>query len=98
MRLLAIAAALALLTGCPGQARKPDLPSGTVVKPTAVLVEREVYVAVPTNLTQERPIAEGPLERCWFVAADRKAELVKANAQLREIAEIEGTVLRDGKP
>lgn len=98
MRLLAIVVALALLTGCPGKARKPDLPGSTVVKPTAVLVEREVYVAIPANLTQERPIAEGPLERCWFVAADRKAELTKANAQLREIAEIAGTVLRDDKP
>ena len=99
MRLMLLAAlCIALLTGCPGQARKPDLPSGTVVKPEAVLVERRVHVAIPERLTEELPIAEGPVDMCWPVAADRRAQLVKANARFREIAEIEGTAVEDDAP
>lgn len=98
MRLLTVALALALLAGCAREARKPDLPSSTVVKPTAVVVEREVYVAIPAHLTEERPIATGPVEQCWPVAVERKAELIKANAQLREIGEIQGTPVKGGQP
>lgn len=95
--IVVIAAAL-LLTACPGKVRKPDLPSGTVIKPEAIVVERRVYVPIPAHLTEELPVAEGPIEQCWPVAADRKAQVEKANARFREIAEIEGTVVEGDTP
>jgi hypothetical protein len=87
--LLILAAVVLLLTGCPGQT-KADLPKDTVVKPTIVYVDRDVYVPIKSELTREQPIADGPLDQCPIVAHARKTSLQKANAQLREIGGIQG--------
>lgn len=93
MRLPAIAIAALLaatLTGCPRNT-KPDLPGGTVVMPKVVTVTREVYVRVPAELTDALPIAEGPLSQCPMVAADRKQQLLKANADRKAVRSLSGT-------
>lgn len=94
MRIGILLVALVLLAGC-NKAVKPDLPgAGTIVKPEIVIVPRNIYVPIPGELTQEQPIAEGPLAQCPAVAADRKAKLRKANGQLREIRGIQGTAVK----
>ena len=71
---------------------KPDLPGpDTIVAPTVVTVERDVYVQVPAHLTAPEPIAEGPIVQCFDVAAKRRAALQRANSKLKQIAEIQGT-------
>lgn len=93
MRLSAIAIAALLilaLAGC-DRVRKPDLPGGTVVMPKVVTVTREVYVRVPAELTDALPIAEGPLSQCPMVAADRKQQLLKANADRKAVRALSGT-------
>lgn len=89
---LIITAALLIvaLAGC-NRVRKPDLPSGTVVAPKVVTVTREVYVRVPAELTDPLPIAEGPLSQCPMVAADRKQQLLKANADRKAARALSGT-------
>lgn len=86
---LLIAAALLALTACHG-AVKPDLPH-TIIQPSIVYVDRYVYVPIKAALTQQQPIAEGPLSQCPDVAAARKASLRKANAQLGAIEAVQGT-------
>lgn len=91
MRAPVIALLLCLsLTGCPGL-RKPDLPGGVIVKPQVVTVTREVYVRVPAELTDPLPIAEGPLAQCPMVAADRKQQLQRANADRKAVRALSGT-------
>ena len=91
MRLLIAIALLLVLAAC-NKTVKPDLPgAGTIVKPEIVQVVRKVYVPIPDALTQEQPIAEGPLAQCPSVAAQRKASLRKANGQLRQIHAVQGT-------
>ena len=93
MRLPAIAIAALLviaLAGC-DRLRKPDLPGGTTVMPKVVTVTREVYVRVPAELTDALPIAEGPLSQCPMVAADRKQQLLKANADRKAVRALSGT-------
>lgn len=93
-RLLIALAIAVLLAACGRKDLKPDLPTGTVVTPSVVYVDRYVYVAIPASLTTEQPIAEGPLSQCPDVAAARKAGQRKANAQLREIRAIQGTAVK----
>lgn len=91
MRSLIILAAIALLTACKHQAR-PDLPGlSMAVAPTVVTVERVVYVAIPAHLTRPEPIAEGPIDQCFNVAAKRRGALQRANAKLTQISTIQGT-------
>lgn len=95
MRTLILALALLVLTACNRHDRKPDLPTAdTIVQPTIVYVDRVRYVQIKPELTQEQPIAEGPLSQCPVVAKARKAALKKANSQLREIGAIEGTAVQ----
>ena len=75
---LLIASALAL-TGC-----------GTIVEPKIVYVDRTVFVDVPAELTNPHPIATGPLAQCPAVAAARRAELEKCNADKAAIRKIQG--------
>ncbi len=89
--LLLITAALLLSTGCKRGTVRPDLPSGTATVPELLVVKRKVYVPIPAELTRERPIAEGSIAQCFEVGAARKAELVKANSQLRKIGAIQAT-------
>lgn len=93
---LATATIVALLaTSCADKHVKPDLPDpGTAVAPRVVFVDRVRYVAIPADLTREEAVAEGPLSQCPAVAADRKAGLVRANARLREISQIQGTEVK----
>lgn len=79
MRWLALGLLTAALAGC----------GRPVVKPQIVYVDRTVYVAVPADLTDPHPIAEGPLAHCPVVAAARRAELEKCNADKRAIRRIE---------
>lgn len=93
MRTSATAVALLLvivLAGC-NRARKPDLPGGVIVKPQVVTITREVYVRVPAELTDPLPIAEGPLSQCPMVAADRKQQLLRANADRKAVRALSGT-------
>lgn len=89
--LVAIAAAL-LLAACHRGSLKPDLPGpGTVVKPEIVYVDRYIYVDIPAALTEELPIAEGPLSQCPDVAAQRKKTAAILNSHMRQIRAIKGT-------
>lgn len=93
MRMPAIAIALLLviaLAGC-NRVRKPDLPGGVIVKPQVVTITREVYVRVPAELTDQLPIAEGPLSQCPMVAAERKQQLLRANADRKATRALSGT-------
>lgn len=93
MRMPAIAIALLLviaLAGC-NRVRKPDLPGGVIVKPQVVTITREVYVRVPAELTDQLPIAEGPLAQCPMVAAERKQQLQRANADRKAVRSLSGT-------
>lgn len=93
MRMPAIAIPLLLiiaLAGC-DRARRPDLPGGVIVKPQVVTVTREVYVRVPAELTDPLPIAEGPLSQCPMVAAERKQQLQRANADRKAVRALSGT-------
>lgn len=93
MRTSAIAIALLLLIALAGcdRMRKPDLPSGVIVKPQVVTITREVYVRVPAELTDQLPIAEGPLAQCPMVAAERKQQLLRANADRKATRALSGT-------
>lgn len=91
-RLLTAATLAAGLAACGDDNVRPDLPdAGQVVRPEVVIVERRVYVPVPSELTRPVPIAEGPISQCFSVAAARKKAAEVANARLAEIAAIEGT-------
>jgi hypothetical protein len=81
---------IAALAAC-SRASKPDLPGGVIVKPQVVTVTREVYVDVPAELTDPLPIAEGPLSQCPMVAAERKAQLERANADRKAVRALSGT-------
>lgn len=94
-RIAFMAAMTGAVSGCNSKGElKPDLPGSTPVAPRIFYVDRVRYVQVPANLTQELPIAEGPLAQCPDVAAARKAGQKKANAQLREIRAIQGTEVK----
>ncbi len=80
MRILALGLLSLALAGC----------GGKIVKPQIVYVDRYVYVEVPPEFTDQHPIAEGPLAHCPMVAAARKAELQKCNADKAGIRQIEG--------
>ena len=88
---LLILFALLPVAGCKRADVRPDLPNGPATVPELLVVERKVYVPIPAELTRERPIPEGSIAQCYEVAAARKAEQIKANAQLRRIAAIQGT-------
>jgi len=78
-----------VLSACATPAQKPF---HTALMPAPlVAVERVSYVRIDPVLTEEHPIAEGALSACPIVAAERKAELVRCNAKLGQIREIEGT-------
>lgn len=80
MRWLAFGLLTLLLAGC----------GRTIVEPRIVYVDRTVYVEVEPELTNPHPIAEGPLSHCPVVAAARKTELLKCNADKAAIRAIEG--------
>lgn len=81
MARLILAALCIALTGCGGKR--------VVVQYVPVEVVREVYVPVPSELVAQHPIAEGPLSACPAVAAARKAEIEKCNADKAAIRGID---------
>ncbi len=89
---LLTAAALLLLAACGRQQHKPDLP-GTLVEPTAVVVERRVYVPIPAELTRTEAVAEGSLAQCPDVAAARRAAIERLNSRARQVATKQGTAV-----
>ena len=93
MRLILLTAALLVLSACSWgrDNAKPDLPQSDPVKPEIVFVERKVYVPIPARLTQQRPVAKGAINQCFDVAAHRGSDQATLNAQLAEIAAIQGT-------
>lgn len=80
MRWLAFGLLTLLLAGC----------GRTIVEPRIVYVDRPVYVEVPPALTDAHPVADGPLSHCPVVAAARRTELLKCNADKAAIRKIEG--------
>lgn len=85
VRLLILLTAL-VLAGCVTGPPKPDMLS----VPDVVEVERRIFVPIDPALTIEHPIAEGPIRACLAVAADRKSELAKCNADKRAIRAVQG--------
>lgn len=81
MRVVALGLLSLALVGC----------GRTVVEPRIVYVDRTVYVEVPPDFTDQHPIAEGPLAQCPVVAAARRTELEKCNADKAAIRAIEGS-------
>ncbi len=79
MKTVALIIALLLLAGC-GR--------GVVIQYVPVEVERIRYVAVPAELTNPHPIAEGSLSQCPDVAAQRAVELRRCNVDKAAIREI----------
>ena len=69
-----------VLAGC---ATKGDLVHTEVVE-----LPRSVYVAIPDELTQPCPIAEGPLAKAVEVARQRHESLEACNGKLRAIREL----------
>ena len=80
MRWLAFGLLNLMLAGC----------GRTIVEPRIVYVDRPVYVEVPAALTDAHPVADGPLSHCPVVAAARRTELLKCNADKAAIRKIEG--------
>lgn len=94
LTMIVLLLATVALAACQRGGHKPDLPEGPAVLPEAITVERVRYVSIPAHLTQEQPIAEGPLSQCPDVAASRRAALRNANSKLREIRAIQGTEVK----
>ena len=96
---LLIALACLTLAACGNKQTRPDLPdtAGAVV-PTVQVVERIVYVPIDSELTQPFPVAEGPLSTCPAVAAARKSSLLKCNARLQEIEQVQGSKPETQRP
>lgn len=88
---LLILLACAMLAGCAGMGCKTDV----LHVPEIVEVERRIYVPIDPEHTAEHPIAEGPIRACLAVAADRKAELAKCNADKRAIRAMQGGPAND---
>ncbi len=94
MRTLIALALMAALGACAtdDQLQKPDLPgTGPAAEPKVVIVEKLVYVPIPASITRPEPIAEGPINQCFQVAAERRAALERANAKLAQCAAVHGT-------
>lgn len=84
-----IALVLVFGTGATCQKRQ-----GPAIVPVAgehtVTVER-VYVSIDPNLTTQCEVKTGPLREVISVARQRRACLERLNAQLAEIAAVQGT-------
>jgi len=92
VRLLIVVAFVAVLAACGRKQHKPDLPT-TLVQPTAVTVERRVYVSIPAELTRTEAVAEGSLAQCPDVAAARRGAIERLNARARQVAAKQGTTV-----
>ncbi|KAF1697988.1 hypothetical protein CSC62_07535 [Pseudoxanthomonas jiangsuensis] len=94
LRLLIAAGLVLALSGASCQHKPDDPDPGVAVRPEPVIVERRVYVPVPSSLTRREPIAEGPIAMCFDVAAQRRAALERANAKLQQVEAIQGTEVK----
>ncbi|TAA45648.1 hypothetical protein [Pseudoxanthomonas winnipegensis] len=84
---------LAALTGCPLR-KDASAPQVCAVNPQPVVIVQRVYVPIRDSLTATEPVAEGPLDQCPSVAAQRKAALKRANAKLQQIQQVQGTEVK----
>jgi hypothetical protein len=91
VRLLILIACLALAS-CAGVKPMPEI----LHEPDLVEVEKRIFVPIDGALLVEHPITEGPIRACLAVAADRKAELAKCNADKRAIRAVQGSEVPDG--
>lgn len=81
MARLIVSALCLALTACGGKR--------VVIEYVPVEVVREVYVPIPAELVAPHPISEGPLSACPAVAAERRRELEKCNADKAAIRKID---------
>ena len=97
-RCLVIPALALLLVGCTRDRGdvKPDLPPSCPAGAASEIriVERKVYVPVPSSLTRREDIAEGALAECPQVARDRRAALERANSRFQQIESLQGTEVK----
>lgn len=98
MRCLLIIAIATLLAAC-GRDRgdlKADLPPSCTAGAAAEvrIVERKIYVPIPSSLTRREDIAEGPLAECPQVARERRAALERSNSRAAQIEAIQGTEVK----
>lgn len=98
MRLALAIAIVLLLVACRGDRNdvQADLPP---VCPTAGavdvrIVERKIYVPIPSVLTRREEIAEGPLAECPQVARDRRAAVERLNSRMQQIEAQQGTEVK----
>lgn len=95
MHRLPAAIACLALAACGKDNVIPDLPdAGTAVVPEVQVVDRIVYVPIPSALLKPEPIAEGPIAQCFTVAAERRAALERCNAKLQRAGAIQGTEVK----
>lgn len=93
LRLLTIAAMAALLASC-GRTKPEVGPAQCAVAPQAVVVERRVYVAIPSALTRTEVVPEGPIAQCFDVAAQRRAVIERLNGRAEQVRAIQGTEVK----
>ncbi|TAA18200.1 hypothetical protein EA658_13695 [Pseudoxanthomonas winnipegensis] len=93
VRLLLIVLLSAMLAGCP---LRKDTSTSQVcaVSPQPVVIVQRFYVPIRDSLTATEPVAEGPLDQCPSVAAQRKAALKRVNAKLQQIGQVQGTEVK----
>jgi len=92
---LALLLPLLLLAACKRDDVKPDLPPSCPTASAEVrVVTRTVYVSVPSRLTLQEEIAEGPLSECPAVAAERRAAIERLNSRAAETRQIQGTEVK----
>lgn len=89
LALLALLVPLITAGSCSAGNTRPVLPGAGI--PVHTVTVRQVYVSIPAKLTEHCPIAEGPLADAPLVARQRRGAINGCNAQLDEIAAIQGT-------
>lgn len=92
-RLLIVIVAAVLAAAC-GRAKPDAGPAVCAVAPQPVVVERRVYVPIPSRLTQTEPVPEGPIAQCFDVAAQRRAVIERQNARAEQVRAIQGTEVK----
>lgn len=90
LRLLTIAA-LAVLATTGATCQKRDTPVVVTTPGTHTVTVERVYVPIEPPLTTPCEVKTGPLRQVISVARQRRACLERLNAQLAEIAAVQGT-------
>lgn len=93
LRLLMVMCVVALLAAC-HRIKSSPAPTQCAVSPEAVVVERRVYVPIPTALTRTEAVPEGPIAQCFDVAAQRRAVIERLNGRAEQVRSIQGTEVK----